>query len=601
MSFSNNTSNLLHLNPTVAPTSFKLDGTNYLGWQSQFLPFLKSNDLLGFVEGSEPVPEKTTADGTTNAAYTVWYKKDQALLGLILSSISPNLVASFYGQNTSKQVWNALKMKFSNQSRSRIAHMRRQLQTITQGSNNCSTYLEDAKSIADQLAAAGKIIDDQDLISFILGGLNQEYNPFITSFNFISRDNEFTFEDFSAELLSHESLLETQRSTMVPNTTFAFAANKKSPFTAKKKSYIPSNRSGGPQQRNSYPNALLGQPAVARHNSNQTTTRPVCQICDRTGHIAIDCYHRFDYAFQGRHPPTELAAMVAESHTQYDHQVWYTDSGANVHITSNDQHLTQKLPYHQGETVTVGNGAGLVIKSTGSTSLQINKTNFHLSNILHCPHASSNLLSINKFCLDNNCYFVLTSHDFTVKENQTDQTLLHGQVDNGLFPINGGFGLPHRIQGLAAKIGERTTAEQWHSRLGHPSQAVLQSLARSNHISLSSKDNKTTNNTSFCSTCPLGKSKKLPFPNSTHQSNSPLSLVHSDVWTSPVSSISGCRYYVLFVDDFSRYSWIYPLHNKSEVFAIFLKFKVHAENLFSCSIKQFQSDNRVGGIFISSI
>ena len=151
------------------------------------------------MEGSEPVPEKTNVDVTTNAAYTVWYKKDQALLGLILSSISPNLVASFYGQNTSKQVWNALKIKFLNQSRSHIAHMRRQLQTITQGSKNCSAYLEDAKSITDQLAAAGKIIDDQDLISFILGGLNQEYNSFITSFNFVSKDNEFTFEDFSTQ------------------------------------------------------------------------------------------------------------------------------------------------------------------------------------------------------------------------------------------------------------------------------------------------------------------------------------------------------------------------------------------------------------------
>jgi hypothetical protein len=96
-----------------------------------------------------------------------------------------------------------------------------------------------------------------------------------------------------------------------------------------------------------------------------------------------------------------------------------------------------------------------------------------------------------------------------VKQNQTDQTLLYGQVENDLYPITGGFSLPHRIQGLAAKIGERTTAEQWHSRLGHPSQAVLQSLARSNHISLSSKDNKTNNNTSFCSTFPLGKSKKI--------------------------------------------------------------------------------------------
>jgi hypothetical protein len=97
----------------------------------------------------------------------------------------------------------------------------------------------------------------------------------------------------------------------------------------------------------------------------------------------------------------------------------------------------------------------------------------------------------------------------------------------------------------------------------------------------------------------LVKAKKLPFPNSTYQSKSPLSLVHSDVWTSHVPFISGCRYYVFFfvVDDFSKYSWIYPLYNKSEVFATFFKFKVHAENLFSCSIKQFQSDNR--GEFLS--
>jgi hypothetical protein len=79
------------------------------------------------VKGSEPVPEKTNVDGTTNAAYIVWYKKDQALLRLILALISPNLVALFYGQNTSKQVWNALKIKFFNQSRYCIAHMKRQL------------------------------------------------------------------------------------------------------------------------------------------------------------------------------------------------------------------------------------------------------------------------------------------------------------------------------------------------------------------------------------------------------------------------------------------------------------------------------------------
>ena len=41
-----------------------------------------------------------------------------------------------------------------------------------------------------------------------------------------------------------------------------------------------------------------------------------------------------DYAFQGRHPPPQLAAMVAHTNSEYDEQQWLADSGANAHITS---------------------------------------------------------------------------------------------------------------------------------------------------------------------------------------------------------------------------------------------------------------------------
>lgn len=101
------------------------------------------------MEGSEPVPKMLNADNSPNPSFISWYKTDQALLGIILSSIYPNLVASVYSLNISKQVWTALKTRFSSQSRSRIAHMKRQLQTITKGSRSCSIYLENAKSIAD--------------------------------------------------------------------------------------------------------------------------------------------------------------------------------------------------------------------------------------------------------------------------------------------------------------------------------------------------------------------------------------------------------------------------------------------------------------------
>ena len=75
-------------------------------------------------------------------------------------------------------------------------------------------------------------------------------------------------------------------------------------------------------------------------------------------------------------------------------------------------------------------------------------------------------------------------------------------------------------------------------------------------------------------------------------STQPLELIHTDVWTSPILSISGCKYYVVFVDDYSRYTWIYPLYNKSDVFQSFVKFKLLVENQFSSIIKQLQSDGR---------
>jgi hypothetical protein len=79
---------------------------------------------------------------------------------------------------TSQQVWTALQTRFSSQSRSRISHLKRQLQALTQGTKSCSKNLENVKHLADQLAAAGKLMDDQDLISFLLSGLPSTYTHF---------------------------------------------------------------------------------------------------------------------------------------------------------------------------------------------------------------------------------------------------------------------------------------------------------------------------------------------------------------------------------------------------------------------------------------
>lgn len=158
--------------------------------------FLRSHDHVDLVDGDVSPPPQTLSVGSPNPAYTAWSKKDTYVLSWLLASITEKLISTVYGMKTSRQVWDALHTRFSSTSRSRIALLKRQLQTITQGHRSCSDFMEEAKGLVDQLAATRKTIDDQDLISFLLGRLRPTFNPFITSFNFASHDKDLSFDDF---------------------------------------------------------------------------------------------------------------------------------------------------------------------------------------------------------------------------------------------------------------------------------------------------------------------------------------------------------------------------------------------------------------------
>lgn len=125
----------------------------------------------------------------------------------------------------------------------------------------------------------------------------------------------------------------------------------------------------------------------------------------------------------------------------------------------------------------------------------------------------------------------------------------------------------------------------WHSRLGHPGNAILSSL-RSNHLI---ECNKARN--SFFQICPLEKHVKLPFNDSCSFTNMPFDIIHSDLWTSPILSSSGHRYYALFLDNYSNFLWTFPISRKSQVYSLFLSFRAYIKTQFEREIKQFQCDN----------
>jgi len=91
---------------------------------------------------------------------------------------------------------------------------------------------------------------------------------------------------------------------------------------------------------------------------------------------------------------------------------WYVDRSANNHVTAALENLQLQEPFKGEEKVVVCNGSGLPISHPGSSLLYNSKLSFKLNHILHYPTTAANLLFLQKFYVDNKCWFILTDSHF---------------------------------------------------------------------------------------------------------------------------------------------------------------------------------------------
>ncbi|GJU21334.1 ribonuclease H-like domain-containing protein [Tanacetum coccineum] len=220
------------------------------------------------------------------------------------------------------------------------------------------------------------------------------------------------------------------------------------------------------------------------------------------------------------------------------------DTGATSHLSSHTSNLQTSFLNRNFYSVIVGNGSFIPVTHSGHVQIPNPYRPLHLRNVLVTPNIIKNLVSVRKFTTDNKCTIDFDPYGFTIRDYHTRQTLLRCDSTGDLYPLH-----------VAASAFALLTNNHslWHQRLGHPGDVVIQTLSSRGLVSY----NKNKNTQHLCRACQLGKQTKLPFQQSTSIVTSPFDIIHLDLWTSLVSSMSGYKYYVLDVPSRFQYAYIF--------------------------------------------
>jgi hypothetical protein len=253
---------------------------------------------------------------------------------------------------------------------------------------------------------------------------------------------------------------------------------------------------------------------------------------------------------------------------------WYFNSGATSHMTPHAATPSHTFSprYPVPSSIVVGNGSLLPVTSTSPAHLP---GYLRLNNVLVPPSLIKNLISERQFISDNNCSVEFDPVGYSVKDLRTQNVLVMCNSSGPLYPLR----FP-----AATALTAASTSSLWHRRLGHPGHEALSKLA-----SVIPPCNKEAS--SICHVCQLGCHVRLPFHASSSRATSMFDLIHCDLWTSSIPSVSGYKYYLVFLDDFLHYLWKFPLQLKSDAFTTIAHFFSHVATQFGTSIKAVQCNN----------
>jgi len=415
---------------------------------------------------------------------------------------------------------------------------------------------EHIMQIRDTVAQLKKLeveISDSFLMHYILNTLPHQYGPFKISYN--------THKDkWSINELMTMCVQEEERLVMELGESAMLATHRKGKSQAYKKG-----------------KGKIPPQADIKKDSK-------CFFCKKKGHMKKECAKFKKWlADKGN----TISFVCYESNmVNVNINTWWIDSGSTIHISNSLQGLQNlRKPVGSEQSILSGNKMGSHVEALGTCYLTLSSGFvLELERTFYVPSFSRNLISISR----------LVPFGYSFKFSETSFSLFYksdyvgnGILSDGLYCINlqnnVTYDSMHVHIGTKRCIINDDSSTLWHRRLGHISIERIKRLVNEGILN-------TLDFTDFetCVDCIKGKqtnkSKK-----GANRSSGILEIIHTDI-CSPDMDSHGQKYFISFIDDYSRYMYLYMLHKKNEALDAFKIFKAEVEKQCGKQIKIVRSD-----------
>jgi Reverse transcriptase (RNA-dependent DNA polymerase)/gag-polypeptide of LTR copia-type/Integrase core domain/GAG-pre-integrase domain len=610
----------------------KLNNDNFTAWKYRLSMILMDRGLYEYIDGSATTPPMPATDASVaeKTAYSDYKKKDNAAKAQIGLLVSDTEIIHIEQAETALQAWRKICGVYEAKGLASKVFLRRRLFNMKKlDSDSMQKHVNGVKELVNRLTAIGDVIPDSDVAMTLICSLPAEYDYLTVSLE--SRPaSELTTEFVINRLLAEERRREESTKDKVADGKVAafFSNNHQANYSA--------------------------------DSDRSQSDRPTCSYCKKIGHVEKNCYGKNGYpAYYRRRPinnnnnykankatvgnafisaingkcenPFTVLSMKDSGSDTNTICEWFIDSGASVHYC-NEQQWFSSYSSFPAKDISLGDNHTVKAIGVGDIPISIQLNNdwiiANLKDVYYVPNMAANLLSVSKMTAaglqlsfnNNECTIINPNGDvigrakreadnslyrLTIRYEVKDGTAIKPLPESARLARDDITTVNNDTMSDVTKSSESDSVgtkqfKMWHERLGHLSLDAMNTLQNNSMVIGADYSTQNINHqVSTCEGCIKGKTHRTAILKiSGYRATHPLELVHSDV-CGPMqnTSFGGSKYFITFIDDYTRYMVVKTMKSKDEAMNHFLDYKAYAENLTGHRIKILRSDN--GGEYCS--